>query len=208
MSTLPSGANLSSVSRRRDIDLAQAARPAARQECSSTVSREACTEPSRLVVRAVATNGRSNKNTKKAKGHVDHHCDEYEKPVLPDELELKWLETNNELKGLKMEELATGGQGSLLGSRIPKHYFLVRGFGEADSVDGAVPWETGSYDLALEDAGEVLDYHLFKILSPHTNNSSWQKHCAAPGMQLHVLKYTFLKSYSAYIVMVDCCNLL
>jgi hypothetical protein len=113
MSTLTSGASLSSVSRRRDIDLAQAAR----QECSSTVSREACTEPSRLVVRAVATNGRSNKNTKKAKGHVDHHCDEHEKPVLPDELELKWLETSNELKGLKMEELATGGHGILLGSR-------------------------------------------------------------------------------------------
>jgi hypothetical protein len=144
-------------------------------QSSATLSKGVCTEPSRLVVRAVATNGRSNKNTKKAKGHVDHHCDKHERPVLPDELNLKWLDTSGELKGLKMEQLATGGYGILLGSRIPKHYFLVRGFGETDAGDGADPWETGSYDLALEDAGNFFDHHSPEVLCPPMYNITGQE---------------------------------
>jgi arginine decarboxylase len=49
--------------------------------------------------------------------------------------------------------LSTGGRGLLLGARIPKDFFVVKGFGETDAGGGADPYETGSYDLALEDAG-------------------------------------------------------
>mgnify|MGYP003808857513 CR=1 FL=1 len=42
---------------------------------------------------------------------------------------------------------------SLLGNRIPKHYFVTSGSGDTDIGPGDDPWETGSYDLALLAAG-------------------------------------------------------
>ena len=35
-------------------------------------------------------------------------------------------------------------------TRIPLAYFVTRGYGDTDSGSGIDPWETGSYDLALE----------------------------------------------------------
>jgi arginine decarboxylase len=63
-----------------------------------------------------------------------------------------------------MEELVRGGHGVLFGARIPKHYFMIKGFGETDQGDGADPWETGSYDLALEDAG-IQDLNIVQYTS-------------------------------------------
>src|SRR5450759_3050961 len=37
-------------------------------------------------------------------------------------------------------------------TRIPLAYFVTRGYGDTDSGSGIDPWETGSYDLALERA--------------------------------------------------------
>ena len=37
--------------------------------------------------------------------------------------------------------------------RIPYQYFVCSGFGQTDSGGGVDPWETGSYDIALEEAG-------------------------------------------------------
>ena len=115
--------------------------------------------------------GRSKKST--PKNHVEHHCEEgsntdssttLKPPPLPPKLGLHWLDNGGELTGLKMEELVRGGHGMLLGSRIPKHYFMVKGFGETDQGDGSDPWETGSYDLALEDAGTKLTNLLLLLL--------------------------------------------
>jgi arginine decarboxylase len=104
---------------------------------------------------------------------VEHHCEEgsstdssstLKPPSLPPKLGLHWLDNGAELTGLKMEQLVRGGHGMLLGSRIPKHYFMVKGFGETDQGDGSDPWETGSYDLALEDAG-IQDLNVIKYTS-------------------------------------------
>lgn len=46
-----------------------------------------------------------------------------------------------------------GGEGIIMGTRIPKDYFVCSGFGQTDSGGGIDPWETGAYDLALEEAG-------------------------------------------------------
>lgn len=43
--------------------------------------------------------------------------------------------------------------GTVFGNRIPKQYFMNTGFGQTDQGSGIDPWETGSYDLALLDAG-------------------------------------------------------
>jgi arginine decarboxylase len=42
---------------------------------------------------------------------------------------------------------------TLFGNRIPKHYFVTSGSGDTDIGPGDDPWETGSYDLALMEAG-------------------------------------------------------
>ncbi|KAL2634997.1 hypothetical protein R1flu_006476 [Riccia fluitans] len=72
---------------------------------------------------------------------------------FPAHFEMKHADNREEAMQLNMVELTHGGYGLLYGSRIPKHFFNVHGFGETDRGDGADPWETGSYDLALEDAG-------------------------------------------------------
>ncbi len=41
----------------------------------------------------------------------------------------------------------------LFGNRIPKHYFVTSGSGDTEIGPGDDPWETGSYDLALMEAG-------------------------------------------------------
>ncbi len=43
--------------------------------------------------------------------------------------------------------------GAVYGNRIPNKYFMNTGFGQTDLGSGIDPWETGSYDLALLDAG-------------------------------------------------------
>lgn len=119
--------------------------------------KKASTSYHTLTVRA----GRPKKST--PTNHVEHHCEvgstndssSLKAPSLPPKLGLQWLDNGGALTGLKMEELVRGGHGMLLGSRIPKHYFMVKGFGETDQGDGSDPWETGSYDLALEDAGNT-----------------------------------------------------
>ena len=42
---------------------------------------------------------------------------------------------------------------TLFGNRIPMHYFVTSGNGDTDIGPGDDPWETGSYDLALMEAG-------------------------------------------------------
>ena len=42
---------------------------------------------------------------------------------------------------------------SVFGNRIPREYFVAMGCGQIDRGSGKDPWETGSYDLALLDAG-------------------------------------------------------
>lgn len=51
---------------------------------------------------------------------------------------------------------------SLLGNRIPYEYFLTKGRGESDAGSEGLPYETGSYDEALTNAGiqntNVIEY--------------------------------------------------
>jgi len=137
--SLSASSSYSSHSALRDVDLALAAQQSRGTEIS---------ESSTLVVVVAG------KKKTKFRG-LEHHREGDSKPTLPPKFGLKWLENGNELTGLKMEELVRGGHGVLFGSRIPKHYFMVKGFGETDQGDGTDPWETGSYDLALEDAGNL-----------------------------------------------------
>lgn len=143
--SLSASSSYSSLSTLQDVDLALAA-----QRPGGT----GVSEGGRLVVLAA---GR-----KKVKVGVEHHRDGESKPTLPPKFGLKWLENGGELTGLKMEELVRGGHGVLFGSRIPKHYFMVKGFGQTEQGDGSDPWETGSYDLALEDAGNFS--HFSRVL--------------------------------------------
>lgn len=112
-------------------------------------------------VRSFSVRGAGTKE--KAGSHVKHHKDGASQQ-LPPRLGLRHLTPEDDLvSNLKMKELVLGGHGVLLGTRIPKHYFMVKGFGETDQGDGSDPWETGSYDLALEDAGKRP--HLEALLS-------------------------------------------
>jgi len=128
---------------------------------------------------------------KKTKAGVEHHRDGESKPTLPPKFGLKWLENGGELTGLKMEELVRGGHGVLFGSRIPKHYFMVKGFGETDQGDGSDPWETGSYDLALEDAGTLphfLTCFAFDVLQPNSDHTRG----------LYLLECAFFQLFEAF----------
>jgi arginine decarboxylase len=57
--------------------------------------------------------------------------------------------------------LAAGTQGFVFGHRVPRDYFTTIGWGDTDEGGGADPWETGSYDLALEKA----KIHNFNIVT-------------------------------------------
>jgi pyruvoyl-dependent arginine decarboxylase len=50
----------------------------------------------------------------------------------------------------------------VLGNRVPYEYFLTKGKGESDAGSAGLPYETGSYDAALNDAGienaNVIEY--------------------------------------------------
>ena len=50
----------------------------------------------------------------------------------------------------------------ILGNRIPYEYFLTKGKGESSAGSKGLPYETGSYDAALNDAGientNVIEY--------------------------------------------------
>jgi len=68
------------------------------------------------------------------------------------------------LGSMPLITLADGRKGFVTGCRIPKAYFCTSGFGETDSGGGVDPWETGSYDLALEAAG-ICDFNVMKYTS-------------------------------------------
>ena len=50
----------------------------------------------------------------------------------------------------------------VLGNRVPYEYFLTKGKGESNAGSEGLPYETGSYDDALNDAGiqnsNVIEY--------------------------------------------------
>ena len=50
----------------------------------------------------------------------------------------------------------------ILGNRVPYEYFITKGKGESDVGSTFLPYETGSYDAALNDAGiqncNVIEY--------------------------------------------------
>lgn len=52
----------------------------------------------------------------------------------------------------------------IYGNRIPKDYFIATGAGETDLGSGNDPWETGSYDLALLEAG-IENFNIVKYTS-------------------------------------------
>jgi arginine decarboxylase len=51
---------------------------------------------------------------------------------------------------------------TILGNRVPYEYFITQGRGESDAGSKGLPYETGSYDAALFDAGiqnaNVIEY--------------------------------------------------
>lgn len=51
-----------------------------------------------------------------------------------------------------------------VGSRIPYEYFMTHGHGESDAGSKGLPFETGSYDAALTDAG-IEDANIVKYTS-------------------------------------------
>lgn len=57
---------------------------------------------------------------------------------------------------------------NMVGPRIPYQFFTTTGFGQTDSGGGVDPWETGSYDMALEDAGTVPGLRLLPVASMPT----------------------------------------
>ncbi|CAK0784936.1 hypothetical protein CVIRNUC_008141 [Coccomyxa viridis] len=61
-------------------------------------------------------------------------------------------------------QLYNGGQGIVLGFRVPKDYFLATGAGDTNEGGGTDPWETGSYDLALEEA-RIEDFNIVAYTS-------------------------------------------
>jgi arginine decarboxylase len=67
--------------------------------------------------------------------------------------------------------------GTLFGNRIPKHYFVTSGSGDTDIGPGDDPWETGSYDLALMEAGianfNVVPYT--SVLPPESEEISMEE---------------------------------
>ena len=50
----------------------------------------------------------------------------------------------------------------ILGNRVPYEYFITKGKGESNAGSEGLPYETGSYDAALNDAGiqntNVIEY--------------------------------------------------
>ena len=62
---------------------------------------------------------------------------------------------NNKYKVLKVNMI-------ILGNRVPYEYFITQGKGESDAGSKGLPYETGSYDAALFDAGiqnaNVIEY--------------------------------------------------
>jgi len=63
-----------------------------------------------------------------------------------------------------------------IGCRIPKDYFVVTGAGQCNEGAGEDHWETGSYDLALEDAG-IENFNIVKyssVMPPEANEVSFE----------------------------------
>jgi arginine decarboxylase len=62
-----------------------------------------------------------------------------------------------------------------IGCRIPKDYFVVTGAGQCNEGAGEDHWETGSYDLALEDAG-IENFNIVKyssVMPPEANEMNF-----------------------------------
>ena len=55
-------------------------------------------------------------------------------------------------------------EGRILGTRIPKDYFMSTGIGDTDIGHGIDPWETGSYDLALKEA-QIENFNVIQYTS-------------------------------------------
>mgnify|MGYP001219926049 FL=1 len=53
----------------------------------------------------------------------------------------------------EMSDDTGAASGAIFGNRIPQYYFVTSGSGDTDIGPGDDPWETGSYDLALMEAG-------------------------------------------------------
>jgi len=56
------------------------------------------------------------------------------------------------------------GKSVIVGNRIPRHYFVTSGFGQTNKGKGKDPWETGSYDKALLDAG-IENFNMMEYTS-------------------------------------------
>ena len=70
----------------------------------------------------------------------------------------------------------------VLGNRVPYEYFLTKGKGESNAGSAGLPYETGSYDAALNDAGiqnsNVIEYTSVipvgaKEITKEDDNSLW-----------------------------------
>ncbi|KAL4452666.1 hypothetical protein ABPG75_008328 [Micractinium tetrahymenae] len=60
-------------------------------------------------------------------------------------------------------------QQHVVGMRIPRRYFVTKGFGETDQGAGADPFETGAHDLGMEQAG----IHNFNLMT-YTSILPWE----------------------------------
>lgn len=56
-------------------------------------------------------------------------------------------------ESVEMSDDTGAASGAIFGNRIPQYYFVTSGSGDTDIGPGDDPWETGSYDLALMEAG-------------------------------------------------------
>ena len=53
---------------------------------------------------------------------------------------------------------------NVLGNRIPYEYFITSGKGESDAGSAGLPYETGSYDAALNDAQHSIPHQFAAVL--------------------------------------------
>lgn len=76
------------------------------------------------------------------------------------------------------------GKSVILGNRIPSHYFVTSGFGQTNKGKGKDPWETGSYDKALLDAG-IEDFNMMEYTSVLPPESKEINICEAKKLFRH-----------------------
>lgn len=54
--------------------------------------------------------------------------------------------------------------GFIIGNKIPREYFISKGFGDTDTGWGNKPWEAGSFDIA-ERMAQIADFNIVKCSS-------------------------------------------